>query len=169
MYRFTAVITALFLALALGAGISAAQEKQLSEQDRQFMNKAAMGSMMEVQLGKMAQEKASSQDVKDFGQTMVQDHSKANQKLKDIAQENNVSLPQELDAKHRRTVDELSSLEGESFDRRYMDKMVEDHKKDIDTFQKEVQQGQHPEVTQFASETLDTLQQHHEMAQRIEK
>jgi putative membrane protein len=138
---------------------------QVPMADQHFMMKAAQGGMAEVELGNLALQNASSQAVKDFGQKMVDDHSKANNELKDLAGRKNVTLPGAIDAKDQATKDRLSQLHAAAFDRAYMRDMVMDHKKDIADFQKEANSGMDPDVKNWASTTLPTLQQHLQMAQ----
>ena len=110
------------------------EDQALQPDVRTFVEEAASGGMMEVQLGQMAQEKGSSQEVKDFGQMMVQDHGKANQQLQSIAQNLQMQLPQAMLDKHQQHVTELQNLSGADFDREYMSMMVEDHQEDISKF-----------------------------------
>jgi putative membrane protein len=133
--------------------------------DQHFMMKAAQGGMAEVELGKLATQNASSQAVKDFGQKMVDDHSKANDELKGLAGRKNITLPTSPDAKDQATNDRLSKLTGAAFDRAYMRDMVADHKKDVADFQKEAMTGADPDVKTWASNILPTLQGHLQMAQ----
>ncbi|QMU30103.1 DUF4142 domain-containing protein [Adhaeribacter radiodurans] len=130
-----------------------------------FMLKAASGGMMEVTLGKLAQEKASNADVKAFGQKMVEDHSKANAELKTLAASKNVTLPVELIAEHQKHVDAMSKMSGADFDKHYMTMMVEDHQKDISEFE-EASKNEDADVKGFASKTLPVLKMHLEMAQK---
>ena len=141
----------------------------ISRSDRKFMEKAAEGGMAEVQLGKLASEKASSAEVKQFGQRMVDDHSKANDQLKQIATSKGVNLPTELDRSTQREMDKLSKLSGADFDREYMKHMVSDHKKDVSEFKTKSSRAKDAQVKQFAATTLPTLQQHLELAQSTEK
>jgi putative membrane protein len=85
--------------------------------------------MAEVQLGKLAAEKALSQEVKQFGQRMVDDHGKANDRLKQLATTKGVNLPTELDRSTQREMDKLAKLSGADFDREYMKHMVSDHRR----------------------------------------
>lgn len=133
--------------------------------DRAFAQKAAIGGMVEVELGKLAQQKAASDEVKQFGARMVQDHSKANDELKQIASTKGLQLPQSLDAKHQKDVDRLQKMSGASFDRAYMSDMLDDHKQDIAEFKKEASSGRDNDIKGFASKTLPTLQEHLQMAQ----
>ena len=83
--------------------------------------------MAEVQLGKLASERAANAEVKAFGQMMVKDHTAAGNELKQIASGLNAQLPTQLDQKHRDLVDRLSKLQGAAFDDAYMDAMVQGH------------------------------------------
>ena len=113
----------------------------LSSADKNFVQKAAIGGMAEVELGKLAQQKASSDQVKQFGSRMVEDHTKANDELKQVASQKGVTLPTDLDAKHKSMVAKLDKLSGQQFDRAYMDGMVKDHKEDVSDFRKESNSG----------------------------
>jgi putative membrane protein len=141
----------------------------VSRGDRKFMEKAAQGGMAEVQLGKLAAEKASSDQVKKFAQQMVDDHSKANEQLKQIATTKGVNLPTEPDRSHQREMERLSKLSGADFDREYMKHMVSDHKKDVSEFKSEAGKAKDADLKQFAASTLPTLEQHLKEAQSTEK
>ena len=120
---------------------------------------------MEVQLGKLAQEKAGNEKVKEFGKRMEQDHSKANEELKKIASDKDVQLSNELDKKHEGKVDKLTKRSGADFDKQYMDAMVSDHKEDIKKFQRVADKGKDAELKQFARQTLPTLKEHLQLAE----
>jgi putative membrane protein len=123
--------------------------------------------MAEVELGQMAADKASSPEVKEFGQRMVKNHSQANVQLKQIAAQKGVTLPGSPNAKDEATKNKLSNLSGDAFDQAYMADMVRDHKKDIAAFQKESRSGKDPDVKQFASQTLPTLKDHLKQAETV--
>ena len=142
---------------------------KLSSADRQFVTKAAQGGMAEVELGQLATQKAQNSQVKEFGQKMVDDHTKANDQLKQVASQENITLPTGLDAKDQALKDHLEKLSGAQFDKVYMQHMVMDHKKDVAEFQKEANSGKDPQVKQFAQQTLPVLQQHLQMAQQDEQ
>jgi len=146
-----------------------AASESVSSADRKFMEKAAQGGLAEVQLGKLASEKASAPEVKQFGQRMVDDHTKANDQLKQLASSKGVNLPTELDRSDQREMDKLSKLSGAEFDREYMKNMVSDHKKDVSEFKSEASRAKDSSVKQFAASTLPVLQQHLELAQSTEK
>ena len=139
----------------------------LASADRDFVTHAAVGGMAEVQLGELAQKKASSDAVKQFASRMVEDHGKANTELKSIASAKGVQLPTSLDRKHTRDMERLQKLSGADFDREYMKHMVDDHKKDVGAFQKQADKGRDEQLKGFASKTLPTLQEHLKMAQTV--
>jgi putative membrane protein len=135
--------------------------------DSTFVKEAAMGGLAEVELGRLATQKASSTDVKQFGQRMVDDHSKANDQLKPIAQQKNIPVPTQLTGKEKSAYDRLSKLSGEQFDRAYVQMMLEDHRKDVAEFKKESTSGKDSEVKSFAAQALPTLEEHLKMVQSI--
>lgn len=128
----------------------------LSAKDKTFMKKAAKGGMMEVTLGKLAEEKAQSEDVKSFGKRMVTDHGKANDELKSIASKKGVQLPsKEPSGKW-------------TSDKAYMDAMVKDHEKDLAEFKEEANSGSDPDVKQFADDTAKVIQEHLDLAKETQ-
>lgn len=137
--------------------------------DNKFVKDAALGGMAEVELGKLATQKGSSDAVKQFGQKMVDDHTKANDQLKEIASKENISIPDSLDSKHQSRIEKLSKLSGPAFDKAYAKDQVKDHKKDVGEFKSEAENGSNPSIKQFASTTLPTLQEHLSMAQDLNK
>jgi putative membrane protein len=158
-------LTAAVGVLAVSGLMGASSDTPITGADSRFATKAAAGGMAEVKLGELAQKNASSPDVKAFGQKMVDDHSKAGDKLKTIASKNNLNLPSSMDAKDQAVYDRLSKLQGADFDRAYMQDMVKDHKTDVAEFQKEANSGKNADLKSFASDTLPTLQEHLKMAQ----
>ena len=140
------------------------------ENTTEFAVKAANGGMMEVELGRLAQEKAASKDVKDFGAMMVKDHSMANDELKNIAATQNIALPATLGEDEQKHVNELAKLSGKEFDKKYVSMMVDDHKDDIDEFKKAAENDKtNPAVKDFATKTLPTLQKHLDAITAIDK
>jgi putative membrane protein len=135
--------------------------------DRHFMKEAAEDGLAEVELGQLAADKGSSPEVKKFGQRMVKDHTEANDQLKQVASQKGVTLPSSPSAKDKATKNKLSNLSGDAFDKAYMADMVKDHKKDVAAFQQESENGQDPDIKQFASKTLPTLQDHLKQAKSI--
>ena len=174
MFKSTAVrilavglVLSLPTAFALAAG--AKSDSKVPSTDEQFLKDAAAGGMMEVELGKIAADKAVNDQVKAFGRQMQQDHGKANDELKTLAANKGVQIPTALTAKHKRTVDRLSKLSNAEFDRQYMRTMIDDHKEDLKAFQREADKGKDPDVKQFANKYVPMIQNHLEMAQATGK
>ncbi len=144
-------------------------EGTINAADQAFVKEAAIVGMAEVEFGNLAKDKASSADVKQFGERMVTDHGKANDELKQWAQQKNVTLPTELDAKHKATLDRLSKLSGDTFDKAYMRDMVSDHEKDVAAFKKQSASAHDPDLKAWVSKTLPTLEDHLKMAHETYK
>jgi putative membrane protein len=139
----------------------------VSPADKTFIKHAAEGGMAEVELGQMAAQKASSDEVKKFGERMVNDHSKANDQLKQVAADKGVEVPQKLSGKHEATKDRLSKRSGAAFDKAYMADMVKDHTEDVASFKRESQTAKDPDLRNFAQQTLPTLESHLKEAKSI--
>jgi len=138
--------------------------KTIDNDDSQFMTEATSGGMMEVAAGKIAVQRGISKEVKDFGQQMIEDHSKANDELKGLAMQKNVTIPADLSNDDQKNIDKLNAATDKEFDKTYMDMMVDDHKKDVDAFQKVVDNPKDADVKIWAEKTLPTLKHHLEMA-----
>jgi putative membrane protein len=136
----------------------------LDPADKDFVMKAAQGGMAEVMLGQMASTKGTSPDVKNFGNRMVSDHGKANDELKQLAQNKGLALPSDTDQEHKSAADKLSAANGKDFDKQYISNMVEDHEKDVKEFEKASKDAKDPDLKAWASKTLPTLQDHLKMA-----
>jgi len=138
--------------------------KPAGSPDQAFAKEAAIGGMAEVELGNLAKQNASSADVKQFADRMVTDHGKANEELKQWAASKNVTLPAEMDAKHKATHDRLAKLNGDAFDKAYMHDMVMDHQHDVAAFKRESTSGKDPDLKAWAGKTLPTLEEHMKLA-----
>jgi putative membrane protein len=149
-------------------GQTTGQGMSLSSADRKFVMEAAMGGMAEVELGRLASQRGSSDAVKQFGQRMVDDHSRANSELMQLASGKGITLPTGLDAKHQALMTKMSALSGAAFDRAYAKDMVKDHTKDVALFQKEGSRGADADLKGFAQKTLPTLQEHLSMARSLQ-
>lgn len=144
-----------------------AADKGLSGADKKFFKEAASGGMMEVQLGQLAKDKAQSQEVKDFGARMVADHGKANDELKQLAQQKKWTMPAKLEHKHKSMIDKAQKTSGPEFDKKYMEGMVKDHAKDVEDFRKATEKVKDPELKAWAQKTLPVLEQHLQSAKDI--
>ncbi len=135
--------------------------------DKKFAKDAAIGGLYEVEAGKVAAEKGGSDAVKKFGQKMVDDHSKANDQLKEILSKENMDVPSALDPKHQSRLDKISKLSGPAFDKAYIKDQLKDHEKDVNDFQAEAQNGHDPNLKQFATTTVPILQEHLSMVKDL--
>ena len=171
------IVAALVLSAAVAAPASAqtktspakpapksAAKPAATSPDMAFAREAAIGGMAEVELGNLAKQKASSSDVKQFGDRMVTDHGKGGEELKQWAQSKNITLPAELDAKHKALRDRLAKLPTDAFDRQYMNEMVMDHQHDVMAFKREASSGKDADLKAWAARTLPTLEEHLKMA-----
>ena len=145
---------------APNTGRSSTSETKLQRTDRSFVQKAAEGGQAEVELGKLAQGKASSDAVKQFGQRMVTDHGAANQELMQLAQGKGIQIDPKLSSKDAKLKDRLSKLQGAEFDREYVKHMVQDHKADVAEFRKMHSGAVDPNLKAWVDKTLPTLEDH---------
>jgi len=171
LYQASSVVMLALLAVA-GTTIAKDYSKHASTgvpaSAQAFMREAAAGGLMEVEVGKLAEQQGSETDVKQFGRRMVADHSKANQELQDLASQKDVKLPFALDAKQKAQRDQLAKLSGSAFDRANLKAMTTDHVHDVAAFKKASQTAQDADVRGFASRTLPTLEDHLSEARRVE-
>lgn len=144
-----------------------ASDKMVSKSDEEFMMKAAQGSTAEIQMAQMAQQKASSQEVKDYARKIEQDHTAASSKLKAIATDRQVSLPSDVGPKHQEMAAKLGAMSGEDFDRAYVKAMIKDHKADVKAFSKASERSMDTDLKTFASTTLPTLKDHLQTAEQL--
>lgn len=136
-------------------------------QEKAFVREAMEGGMAEVQLGQLAAQKASSDDVKQFGQKMVDDHTRLNEEMQPVAQQLGVTPPTKLSKKDEKTMATLQNLSGAQFDNEYIKCMLKDHKKDAAEFKEEAQQAQNPAVKQAAQQGSQVIDQHLQMIEQI--
>jgi len=137
--------------------------------DSKFVSEAAMAGMAEVELSMLASQQASNDAVREYAQKVVQDHQQANEKLKTLASQKNINLPNEADRAHKREHDKLAKKTGADFDKDYIDAMIKDHKKVIKTFDDEAKNGKDADLKAFAEQTSPELQEHLAKAQQLEK
>lgn len=128
-----------------------------------------MGGMTEITLGKLAVEKASRDEVKQFGQKIIDDHTKSNDELKQLAVAGGVDLPAALDAKQQSRVGKLAKLSGAEFDKAFLKDQMKYHQQNVKDFQDEVKYGSVAQVKDLASKELPALKQHLEAAKDLNK
>jgi putative membrane protein len=132
-----------------------------------FLKQLAIGSQAEVELGKLAGERGSADQIDGYGQRMAKDHDSANSKLASLARGAKVELPKELDAEHIAARKELQSLSGKAFDLRYIEGQIKDHQKTVQLLVHEIGSGQHTAVRQFAADTLPAVMEHLQLAKDV--
>jgi putative membrane protein len=139
----------------------------LDDDDRTFINDAAIAGMMEVEAGKIAQKKGMNASVKSFGEMMVNDHTKAGNELKSLASSKNAMLPDSLPADDRKHLDDMNKMTGKKFDEHYMKMMVDDHQDVIDKFEKISNRSKNADLKSWADKTLPTLRTHLDSAKAV--
>jgi len=154
------VVLALAVLLPLAANAAA-------DPDHKFYKSAAEGGLAEVQLGQLAEDKATDDAIKQFGAKMVTDHSSVNQKLEQLAQSKNITLPTSPSVMEMASKTKLEVLSGNTFDKSYIKGMVKDHEEDIALFKREARSGKDPDAKAFAVATLPTLEEHLKLIRSI--
>jgi putative membrane protein len=165
--RVTFCAGALALCLCLPRLMLAQEENPVS--DQKFADKAANIDKAEVKLAQLALEKTSNADVKKFAERMVQDHSRMDKKLTGIMTQQNLPMPERLDAKHQALYDRLSRLQGEEFDRAYAAAMVKGHTEAIQLFESEARNGKDAAIRSLAETEVPTLKEHLALAEKMPK
>jgi putative membrane protein len=140
----------------------------VNEATSKFMVDVADVNMTEIQLGKIAQDKATSQRVKDFASMMVKDHSGAADNLKALASQKNVTLPTSVSEEHQRKMDDLNKKSGRDFERAYMDMMEDGHESTVKDFERNTDNSD-ADVRAFVNKMLPTLRMHRDSANAIKK
>lgn len=139
----------------------------VDEADAKFTTQAAVGGMAEVELGKMALDKSSNAQVKEFATMMVKDHGMANTELMAIAKQKNITLPTTVDDEHKKKMEDLSKKTGSDFDKAYVDAMVDGHKSTLKLMEDESKDGKDADLKAFATKTAPIVQSHLQMINKI--
>jgi putative membrane protein len=142
---------------------------QASPMDKMFVRKAMQGGMAQVQLGQLTLQKTDNDQVKQFAQRMIDDHTRMNDQMKPVAQQLGVDVPKQVSKKDRATMAKLDALSGPAYDQAYIKDMIKDHKQDLSDFQMEASSGQDQTVKDAASQGSKVIAQHLQMAQQMAK
>jgi putative membrane protein len=145
------------------------QAGQNSPMDKMFVQKAMQGSLAEVQLGQLTLQKSNNEQVKQFAQKMIDDHTKLNEQMKPVAQQLGVSVPQQPSKKDSKNIAKMQQLSGTDYDQAYIRDMVKDHKQDLSDFQTEASNGQDATVKDAATQGSKVIAQHLQMVQQLAK
>jgi putative membrane protein len=135
--------------------------------DKMFVHKALQGGMAEVQLGQLALQKSNNDDVKQFAQKMVDDHTQLGDQMKPVAQQMNVKIPDSPSSKDKAVMAKLQGLNGDAFDKAYIQDMVKDHKMDQKEFKQEASSTTDAQLKQLVSHGEDVITQHLQMIEQI--
>lgn len=162
MKRAARIATVAFGLMIFGSAWAADDAKR-------FATKAAAGSIAEMELADLALERASNSNVKALASQIKQDHEQAQQKLRSLAAQKQLKLPEQTDAKHKREKDRLAKLQGSEFDDAYVRAMIKEHQKDVKAFERQAKSGKDAEFKGFANETLPKLRTHLDRAKQVQK
>jgi putative membrane protein len=156
------------LALLAAPIVAAAQTTgALSDEDARFVNKAAADGLAEIDIARIAQQRAASDAVRQYAARLAQDHSTANEELRAIVQRKGHAMPHDVDHAHAGLRDRLMNLGGQEFDRMYMNEMVRDHQQAVSEFERHARTGTDPDIKAFAAKNVPVLQEHLRAAQDI--
>jgi putative membrane protein len=142
---------------------------QLTSQEKEFLDKAANDNMAQIQMGRIAQQKSQNPQIQQFGQTLVSDHQNAQDKLQNIAQQNNVTLPSSLDQQHQTEANRLSKLAGTQFDKEFLSSEVNGLQNALQDYKNISENAKDPAVKQYASNAVPVIQKHLNRAQDLKQ
>jgi putative membrane protein len=145
------------------------QPGQPSPMDKMFVRKALQGGMAEVQLGQLTLQKSNNDQVKQFAQKMIDDHTKLGEQMKPVAQQLGVPIPDSPSKKDKATMAKLQALSGSAYDQAYIKDMIKDHKQDLSEFQTEASSGQDQTVKEAASQGSKVIAQHLQLIEQLAK
>jgi putative membrane protein len=165
MRRLLSGSAAIAAAAAIGGFMTPVSAQESA--DAKFLMDAIRGNMAEVKIGQLAESHANSDAARDLGKMLATDHSKGLQKTTSLARSKDITVPTDVTAEQKQTYDKLAKLSGSAFDRELAQTMVADHKKDIAAYQKEAMTGKDSEIMDLAKDTLPTLEEHLEHAQKL--
>jgi putative membrane protein len=140
---------------------------EAGSRDEDFVREAASGGFMELELARLAQQNAQSQRVKNFAAIIVREHTRANEELRTIASNKNITFPAAMEDSDNSKINDLQEERGVDFDRKFMDQMVDDHEKNVEKFKKQAEDGSDPELKAFATKILPVLIAHQDSARII--
>ncbi|MGA9586798.1 MAG: DUF4142 domain-containing protein [Terracidiphilus sp.] len=158
------------IALFCARSVSVAQDTTSpSASDKKIVQAALQGGTAEVRLGQLAVQKSNTQDVKQFGQKMIDDHTKLGDQMKEVAQKEGISIPTGAPAKDKQLETTLSSLSGDSFDNAYIKAMIKDHQHDLSEFKREANSGNDTSIEDAASQGRQVISEHLKLIEQIAK
>jgi putative membrane protein len=167
MVRLIAWATLIVVGVGLWpARMTLAQGPQLGDADRAFIKMAASSGQAEIQLGKLAAERADRAEMRDFAKRLERDHTEANLELLKLLDTQHIDVSRDMTS-YQETADRLSKLSGIEFDRAFVQQMVRDHEETVAKFAAEAKEGHNPELKAYAAKLLPTLQEHLQLARDL--
>jgi putative membrane protein len=160
-------ILLVFVCILFSAALGYSDRFNTDSPDKDFVLSAADGGMLEVKLGELAVSRAGSAPFKNFGKTMVRDHMKVNEELKELARQKQIQLPSGLSRAKQQLYDSLAKQRGEKFDMLYMNIMIASHEETVGLFQNESNQGLDADLKKWANAKIPALKHHLEMAKAL--
>lgn len=157
-----------WLALSLpwvGPALAEGAQK-LNRSDQKFFDAVASSNLLEIELGRLAVEKGVSTQVKEFGRTMVDEYTRANDDLRKIADAKGIMSPTAMNQEDRKVYDKVARLTGEKLDKEYLTVMVKIHNADLKTFDGQAKRGVDADLKDYASRALPILRQDRDTASR---
>ena len=152
------------------APVEPGKATSISEEGREFVMAAARDGMLEVEAGKLAQTRSTDESVKKYAGMMVEHHGKANEELMALAKTHSLEVPTALTGDHADKLQKLRDVEGDDFDEKYLEMMVDAHQDAVDLFEKQMKRNDDdPALQQWATKTLPTLRTHLEEAKTAKK
>lgn len=156
--------------MLIGFGFaSSAYSADMSAED--FVKKASVSNLFEIQSSELALERAKDPEVKQFAQQMIDDHTKASNNLKTSLQNTKIekdAVATNLDAEHQTKLSDLRDEEGDAFDQKYLDLQVKAHDEAVTLFRNFAENGDDKTLKQFATATLPTLEMHQEHVNKLD-
>jgi putative membrane protein len=163
----------LVVSLFLGSiAVASADDKKSDDQpfdDITFVQTAMGDGMHEIELGKIADEKAKNPEVKKFAERMIKDHTNAGEGLKVAAKAANIPVPEIMDEKLKKHVEFFKNYRGSDFDSDYIKHMVKDHTEAVALFSRASTEAKNKSIRDFAAKTLPTVREHLELAKKLSK
>jgi putative membrane protein len=146
-----------------------AQSTKLSARDKEFLKMAAVANMTQAHLGQMAEGKAARAGIKNFGQTLVNDHTNAYQELAVLDNKLGQAIPKGINVRRDRALESLTTLKGKKFDTRFLRDEIQDHERVLAAFRREAQHGRDQDIKAYANQVLPTVEEHLREAERLLK
>lgn len=166
--KLSIALAAAVAALCVGVMASAAEPEQLTPAQR-FVRQTAVGSLMEIELGRIAKSRGSEREVRDFGNRMIQDHTKALAQTQELAKQKGITVPESLDEKRQKAADKFKDVPASEFDARYITHMVRDHEKDLAEAENISKNAQDNDIAEFASRLVPVYRSHLDAARKIQR